>query len=246
MLGMEGSLKFPRLRYHREDNLVHPSADRDNTVNERQVSIYTLDWEMFDLLKRQGHNGWLAGTGREPGSIDAFVTLPDFLEEEVRGYTFALTSDYHTEMRRNAVRARQEWDYPRSFDTMIRESCLAPAVAHARVAFYLLADCIWDPETKYWWKEKDLQLSTSLMAYKFWLGQTGRGLVGDHAGFGKLERFTQYGVSLADTVQHRRRVTRIQSALEAVRALEKQREEEWSLFISRHPPQGPVVEEETS
>jgi hypothetical protein len=164
-------LLFPRLRFVQQDTMTTQGATRT-----RPVELYRLDWTAFDNSLKERHDRRLEK--HHPGVFVPFISgLPPLYDGYVQGYHFALDNYYIDEIRRCARQADSEWTTQRAFDTMIRDLCLEPAIAYVMVAFKLLADCIYDPDTQYFSRCPDRYYAAHAMAHKFWHHQTGRGVV---------------------------------------------------------------------
>lgn len=189
MLGMKkSSLLFPTLRRVGEDTLKHPTNTFMNEEHGRTFQLYKLDWRTLDEAKMARHSKWASAVGRPLPEDNRLVELPQPFEDQVNNYVFALSGAYLQGVRQHSNDALECWSRSHPFDTMIREICREPAVTHVWVAFMLLSDCIWDQESHYWDRERLLPLSASMMAYKFWSGQTGGGLFGVHSRLIDLEQ----------------------------------------------------------
>jgi len=165
MLGTTHPLYFPRLVFRGIFALQRPGGDTG-----KELRIYSLCWDEFDERLKAKHRARCDQTGND----DEFLsTLPERWEDLIKSLSFALDASYLTEIRRNVRRGLEEWNITRPFDTCVRESCLRPAKAHIRTAFYLLADCIFDPETGYYDRTNNLFLVTAALLARFWTHQTG-------------------------------------------------------------------------
>lgn len=184
MLGMERSLLFPILRFEREATLSRPEPATASN-NGRTVALFKLDWAKLDRQKLSRHEEWKTRCGvvelDKEHEFPCLRTLPEPWDSEVLGYHFALSNEYHEEIRRNARQADLEWGQHRRFDTNIREMLLGPAIEHVWSAFYLLADCVYNPDTKWWYRHRHPRMMASLLSYRFWLSQTGDGMVRVHS-----------------------------------------------------------------
>ena len=118
--------------------------------------------------------------------------MPKYYMEWMDKKLFCISASYMTEIKRNAMRAFEEWVViNRPFDTMIREMCLLPAIAHVAVAFKLIEDCAYNPSTKYFDRGDLNKILRYAMMFRFWSHQTGMGLIEDHSEFKILESFTK-------------------------------------------------------
>lgn len=174
------SLLFPKLKFQKKVNIHGTGWDKDTV-------IYTLDWSKTDEQKERLFNSWK--TNNHPDKKVWYVsTLPEPYDTLIKNLQFTIDGKYLREINRMSHNAFYEWNMQRSFDTMIREMCLEPAISFAQVAFRLLGDCIYNSDTNYYERDSTLRLIVPhLMLYKFWAHQTGRGLLREHSMFSKLE-----------------------------------------------------------
>lgn len=113
-----------------------------------QLSEYKLDWTGFEKL-------------------------PDPYEDQIQNLHFAMTTPYVMEAKRNAQTAKAEWSMCRPFDTVIREACLKPAIAHVDTYFMLIWDCVFNDDYQDYSLSYEQSYLRNAMVYKMWLGQTG-------------------------------------------------------------------------
>jgi len=126
----------------------------------KKASIYELDWTALENQEKD-----LRG-------------LPDRCDKLVKGFRFALTPHYLQAVRHFANLGLQERNRSWGFDTMIRDNIQIVNGAAIETSFMLLADCLYDEETKYWVSHDKWRVFTKpLMIYKYWAFQTGRGIV---------------------------------------------------------------------
>tara|TARA_Y100000310_G_C20518570_1_gene732466 strand:+ start:93 stop:830 length:738 start_codon:yes stop_codon:yes gene_type:complete len=135
--------------------------------------------------------------GQVPTKYD--VALPEAYDAEIKNALFLLDTEYKREIEHHTRHALLDWTQGRRFDTAVRDTCLAPAVKHVEVAFYLLSDCLFDPDTQkrmsferalfYYWKQAAL--------VKLWHRQTGSGLIWRNAGMHRLDKTTKNKMSPA-------------------------------------------------
>jgi len=171
------SLLFPSLVRQGETTFRSWSSD----LQDKTTTVYKLDWTKLDELKKEQF------LDKAPCSDTRFPgTLPESYDTWIKSLQFTIPTHYLDEIRRCTRMALIEWNTERRFDTMIREICLIPAEAYAYVAFRLLADCLYDPDTNYFYRKEDKIIVPQALLYKFWAFQTGRGLIKDHARFEKI------------------------------------------------------------
>jgi len=172
---------FPHLIYLKDVNFKKAgppgSKGKDTTT-----SLYRLDWENLDLFKQQKHAEW--NKTQWPNSIVSIdFKLDSYYEDLLQSLRFALPHHYLDEIHEHTQKTVSEWSKERRFDTVIREMCLQPAIEHARVAFGLVCDCVFDEKTNYYLRADNKYILVHLLLYRFWMGQTGRGCVQRHAEF---------------------------------------------------------------
>lgn len=157
----------------------------------KNAVLYRLDWsgkdavvEQRDVRRRQmvrkRHDVEVEEEeGRAP------TRLPEPYETMLDAARFAVPPHYEREIQHCIAMAQAEWAVNRSFDTIIREACLKPAIAYVETTFMLLDDCLHDPERKR--DEHPLYIiGQSTMLYRFWLGQCGGGNYQRHAKIDRL------------------------------------------------------------
>jgi hypothetical protein len=186
----EAQLVFPRIKFLRSDKLIWRSRKQDGPRRVKSVTLYKLDWDDYGKRRQEAYEGRGEGGYVRQGWEAYAQALPAQYEEMVRGLVYAISPEYLREIQRNAERAVEEWGIERGFDTVVREHCLNPSVEHVEVAFYLLTDCIYDPETRYWMDHDRLErcISHEANMFKFWVGQTGDACVWDFAKMSDLSR----------------------------------------------------------
>lgn len=181
MLSHYNRLLFPRLRYLGEAKLEHPSGKHGSTRG-----LFQLDWTQCDSIKLDDHVKW--ARDHHPEKDLPFVnTLPPIIDETVKSQFFALDEPYLKAIRSHSRMARDVWGNRYSMDTMARERAMQPADALVHSALWLLADCAYDPETKYYIRTTTKIILPHAMAWKFWQHQTGRGLLWRKARLDDLE-----------------------------------------------------------
>jgi hypothetical protein len=156
------SLIFPQLVFEKETSF--------KAWGQKNTAIYRLDWSFKET--QCDH--------------DKHVPLPAQYDQMLKEQRFALPPNYLRQIRTSSNDAVTGWnaDYP--FDTMVREICLEPAMAHARVAFRLMADCLYDDQANKWDRRPSTYLIFHLLMLKFWTNQTGAGLVHERAEITRL------------------------------------------------------------
>ena len=199
MFTMSSPLSFPSLvlcSYEKVPVVHKGNKGRKNVVHK--YHMFMLDWTEHDQrIKKRHERNEKKITSR--GMIRFHENLPKKYTEWLQNLRFALSESYEREIRRNAWNAQEEWNIRRPFDTVVREHCLRPAIQFVNCAFYLLCDCIYDEQKKYWSRFKGLhRFAVNVMLYKFWAHQTGRGLLRRNAEIDKIERMIAEYETLGD------------------------------------------------
>ena len=103
---------------------------------------------------------------------------------------FAIDGHYERAIEDLFLNGRRYWGHHLygGFDTSVREYLLRPAKEFIDCAFYLLGDCWYDVESRWFSRDYPLRFNLHrLMIYRFWAGQTGRACQWWNAGFDNLE-----------------------------------------------------------
>lgn len=167
MLGFGRKLSFPRLLHQRRETIKGKGWDKN-------VSLFMLDWKAFEDKKEEHHKEW--NQKYWPNQHMPFVPFPEPYKTQLDQMLFALDDGYYLEVVRNSVHGHAEWCHSRPFDSCVRDYCLDTAKAHIDVAFYLLADCVYDPITKYFVRQGKNVVHRAML-YRFWMYQTGGSVV---------------------------------------------------------------------
>jgi len=179
----DSGLMFPILGYVGKTSRARGAPER---------ALYTLTWaEQETELKQKKPKG--ATSLSRFGLVDPECNtgLPFQYDELAWKTKFAIPKDYATEIQRMSLAANTDWALDRPFDTNVRERCLEPAIEYIWCAFYLIGDCVWDDEGHYFDRSWLSIAIPYMLAYKFWRGQTGSGLVCDHAKIDKLREIVE-------------------------------------------------------
>jgi hypothetical protein len=196
-------------------SLVHVGETQFSAWQEKgkSTTLYRLDWSRLDS-EREQH--WLKSHAKNQiqTSDQTFVlaeypgSLPEPYDTWVKNMIFSVPRSYVDEIHRVCRMASIEWATERHFDTMIRDICLEPAIAYTYVGFRLLSDCLYDSKTAFFYRGNDKTFAPQALLYKFWSGQTGRGLLRSHARFekisGRLEADVSKFISVID--EHEKRL----------------------------------------
>lgn len=102
---------------------------------------------------------------------------------------FAINGTYERAIEDMFLNGRHYWGFRlyEGFDTSVREHLLRPAKEFISCAFYLLGDCWYDVDNKWYSRDPLRSWLYRVMVYRFWAGQTGRGCQWWNAGFDKVE-----------------------------------------------------------
>lgn len=170
---------FPHLV--RQDEVSFKSWSDSN----KTTTIYKIDWEKLDQYKYQRFVED-AEKNSMPDSYQFPGTLPEPYDSWVKNLEFAIPVNYLEEIRYNARMAQMIYCSSHPFDTMIREICYEPAVAHVYVAFRLIADCVYSRKDNYFYRGDEKIIVPQALLYKFWIHQTGSGLIKEHSHFDRI------------------------------------------------------------
>lgn len=156
MLGLGGSLRFPRLSWVEAVDI--------HTKNEK-IPCYTLNWTLIDEIL-----------------CPFAVPLPEKYLWMSEG-AFAIRGNYGQAIAHYSQLALIEAAKVSMFglDTMMREASHKVSEQAAFTAFRLLSDCDYDPQTQYWSRAPERLILPYLLAWRFWQKQTGRGLIWEKA-----------------------------------------------------------------
>jgi hypothetical protein len=189
MLSRVHRLFFPKLQFIKEDSLIRKSKD---SGSGRPINTYRLDWTKQEEVIKKEHEDWKAKY--HPTKDLPFIgQLPEEWDTWIKSLVFAIDEGYLREIRYWSQFALNSWNRSNfaSADTVVREICLEPAIGMIRVAFFLIGDCTYDPENKWYSRTDKNFLVEHVMSYKFWAYQTGRGLLWKRARLNDLEWCTE-------------------------------------------------------
>lgn len=168
MLGLGGSLRFP-----------HFSWVEAVEIDKKGESIpcYTLDWGPINEIA--------VGV---PALPERYLALSEG--------AWAIRGNYGQAIAHYAQLALTESAKVSFFgmDTMMREVCYKTSQEAAFTAFRLLADCAYDPNTRYWNRSQERVILPYLLAWRFWQKQTGSGCISDLAKIPDLRKAIEHGV----------------------------------------------------
>ena len=103
--------------------------------------------------------------------------LPADAAQEVVGAFFAIDEQYHAALKYLKWLAEGHRPHPllTGFDTNIRERLLGIAEEAAYLYFYMLQDCLYDVEAKWYNRSPARHLWSYLATYLHWVGRSGTG-----------------------------------------------------------------------
>lgn len=226
MLSVVSPLYFPKLKKIDEISIGLRSERSDEG---KVTSIYSLDWSLQNKIKEEHYIKWRSSTSdmKFPGD------LPKEYEEMLGKIIFAIPFHYLQRIRYYAKLGFELWNEKNSFDTNIREMCLKPSISSVEVAFKLIADCIYDKKTNYFYRGDDKVIISRVMLYKFWNHQTGRGLLEDHADFDGMMCWKDREC--------------VKKFIEAIKKFREKLDEAYGLAVDEAPVEGcPSLGEESS
>lgn len=179
MYKLEKELYFPRL------NRIGETTFKSWGETQKTTNIYKLNWHWKETILRERHVKWLKQN--HPHLDIPFIDdLSEPYNQWMKKMQYALPVKYLHEIRRCAQMANVEYNIFRPFDTSISDMCLDPGIKFVYVAFRLVADCAYDPKTEYFYRGEDKAFLTNALLFKFWINQTGRGMVWQYAEMDKL------------------------------------------------------------
>ena len=178
-------LRFPRLDFVRDVTF-------DKGEN-KTTALFRLDWSESDKFHENYWMKWVEDHAYASPSkkIDFVCKFPDAYERTLQSAFFAIPKPYLAEIHRMTQQAIVEWNAERTFDTSIREMCLKPAISFIECSFDLISDCLYDFGTNYYTRGHKKYIIRSLMLYRFWQHQTGRGMIESRAQFEALEKWAE-------------------------------------------------------
>jgi len=143
-----------------------------------------------------------------PGSMmkHPVAGLPEARVLQVLSASFAIDSSYHAALTYLKWLGETHWQHPllQNFDTNVREELMGVSEKAIQLYFYLLGDCLYDPDTKWFSRHEVKRFWDKLAGYLWWVGRTGMGLYADHAGMSDAHRvsfFIKWEESLPDVVE---------------------------------------------
>jgi hypothetical protein len=184
MLGKNHPLYFPKLQFIREGSLIRKDSGGESG---RPINIYKLDWLEQEAKIKEKHYKWKKDFHPEK-KLPFIGQLPEEWDEWIKSLVFAIDEGYMREIRHWTQQGLHNWNRSNyaTADTMVREICLKPAISMIEVAFFLIGDCIYDPENSWYSRAGKNFLAEPVMLYKFWSYQTGRGLLLERARMEKI------------------------------------------------------------
>lgn len=177
------SVTFPNL-VHKDD--VHFKSWSGGSKS-KTTPVYKLDWEKKEKLHKKRHEEWNKQCWPTK-NIPYPKELPEKYDVWLKKLEFCIPHHYMREIHRTSQHALLEWGMERHFDTSIREMCLKAAESFVYIAFNLIADCVYDRKKNGFYRGDDKMIVSNMLIYKFWVHQTGRGLLWFKSGLDRWER----------------------------------------------------------
>lgn len=201
MLGLRTRFAFPNLIEQALDHDLEPrtaNPSREEIIN--RFPMLTLDWEGQERIIRSrfderitpnGPDGWRSAAYK-PNLWEYTPTLPEPYDTVVKAAVFAVSRDFMGEIHSNTRRAWAVFNSQRNLGASnLSELCWEPGIEHVWLAFYLLGDCAFDSETKWFVRGPKKTILQYAMAYKFWGHQTGDSMISKCARLNRLRRWNK-------------------------------------------------------
>jgi len=161
MLNNKNKLFFPKIKYEGSTELKSFNSE------SKIVNLYYLDWQRKELKSNMNNT---------------LQDLPHELNTKVKNLKFIIDTSYLNEIRRTSWQAITEWNEIRNIaDKSAKKIYLKPTASYVESAFKLLADCIFDIDTEFYYRQDDKVIIPYLLLYKFWKNQASKNLILDFA-----------------------------------------------------------------
>lgn len=168
-------LDLPFLKKVNEVKVNHPEKSFKG-------SLFKLDWNYIDSNKFSNFksflNDWNINDYTEVRRRYPGVTSSKNLKF-TDGMRFLIKDDYLNQIRYHIFQAYDNLVNIRLSDTMIRDYCAKASHTNVQIAFFLLADCLFDEKKSYFDRNYNLRMITSSLLWRYWSFNTGRGLLLD-------------------------------------------------------------------
>lgn len=178
------------------------SAPKGSSKKEKQVELYRFDFsstklvlEDYFVIMNLMHKNGIKLERLDRGCPYSYSLPPEF-EDMVEYALFAIPSKAMDTINYLLLNATMHWNNPiyKGYDTCVRETLLNISQEFVHKAIYLIFDYLYDPNTKYHWRQENNEISKQVLrdmtTYTFWRNRTGRGNQISFAGFehrGKTE-----------------------------------------------------------
>lgn len=185
-------IHLPHLKKIDEATVKHPEKPFKG-------NLFILEWNSIEFRKFSKFEQFLR-------SWD--ITDPNEINERFPGTTsntnyeftnkmkFVISNTYLNQIRNNVLQAYNSLVSVDIDDTMIREYCMKPSEMNIQVAFFLIADCLFDEETNYFDRKYHINHITSSLLWRYWSFSTGRGLLRKRCLIDELENNLKYSNSI--------------------------------------------------
>lgn len=191
------SLEYPRLIFKEKVKVKH----KENPFTSNK---YVLDWSRLEEKKLRKFKDFCYKNGVDTEGDELTATgsaadriYPGTAPKDTVGLTskleFVLSNRYLNQIKYNVLQAHYNYSFiDGGFDTMIREYCYKPSESHIQVAFFLLADCVFNNETEYFDRSFPTGLIASKLLCRFWSFQIGYGWLRQRCLVNELEEDLEY------------------------------------------------------
>ena len=147
MLSNTGKLYFPKFVY-----------EHTATINDKSVSVYRLDWSRKE----------------SKCSFSNPQEIAQGSEDLVKLRLFAIPDPYLKEIRRLSWKSIEEWNTIRLLPDNMKGIYLRPAAECIHTAFLLLADCLYDEDSKFFDRSIPRGDIHFALIWKFWKNQVNK------------------------------------------------------------------------
>lgn len=179
------NLNLPKLIKIKDIKVDHPEKPFS-------IGLFKLDWNIIDKMKfKEFHNFCISWNIDDIEEIyDRFPQVTSFNNlYKTDGMRFIINNDYLKQIRNNVLQAyNNEVNINVNNDTMIRDYCKKATEINIQIAFFLLADCLYDEKSNYFSRTDPIRLVTSSLLWRYWSFKTGRGLLRERCLINDLER----------------------------------------------------------
>lgn len=147
-------------------------------------NLFYIDWKGLDNFKYQKTYEWVkqqwSNSSKDLSSkMDSYVGVIDNrLKKLSDNFVFAISNEYLNIIKYHIESAKKDMKFSVKSDTMIREYCYKPADSHIHVAFFLIADSLFDKDEQYFDRNYSLHGVHSILLWRLFSRQVGYGTLG--------------------------------------------------------------------